>query len=166
MDNSELLERYLFRGRRIDNGEWKEGSLLVLKDTSDKVRAIICPVNYNFARVSYPNHDLEIGFWKEVDPATVGQFTGLTDDNGVKIFDGDILKISVKRWSNEPFIFESPVFRYNASWRVRWSNKRERIMLKQKIMPEKSISLQVGVKIDDFSDSTDFEIIGSIHDRN
>lgn len=70
-----MKREILFRGKRIDGGEWIEGSLLVTK----------------FNTYIIPMYDESIVYQKpiSVDSETVGQFTGLTDKNGVKIFDGD-----------------------------------------------------------------------------
>lgn len=71
------MREYLFRGKRSDNGEWIEGSLIVY--------------DWDNRYVSIYSTEEEIAF--QVEPDTVGHWTGFRDNDGDRIYEDDILKM-------------------------------------------------------------------------
>ena len=123
------MREILFRGKRIDNGEWVEGYFVNLWLMHyQKHQPIITDNN----AVSY-----------DVDPSTVGQYTGLCDKNGKKIFEGDIVKTDKFSEPNKQYIIK-----YDLQFGAFIGQDRYNLYF---------------VTFD--GDSGEFEVIGNIHDN-
>lgn len=130
------MREILFRGKRVDNGEWVEGYFC--KKYFQELPHDRCVIQYK------TKYDPKM--WKsnymaaEVIPESITEFTGLTDKNGTKIFEGDIIK---GFWNTVFVVYWDDCY---LQFRARKSDGHER-------------------EIDYYGESKDLEVIGNVHDN-
>lgn len=134
------MREILFRGKRVDNGEWIEGLLFYSHGLGTyKITAS------NGWIPSYNNPDEgESTIYYDINPTTVGQYIGLSDKRERKIFDGDRIHI----WGGENY---NGMFEYDYYGHVEFSCGEFYVNT-----DKMSIS---------FGNIDNCEIIGNIHDK-
>lgn len=132
------MREILFRGKRIDNGEWVEGYFV--KFERREIPEIYTGWNcYTLTPECYG-----------IEPSTVGQYTGLTDKNGNKIFEGDIIKIVPDYDYSDDYTI-SKVYSYNG-------------VICADYHGDDFDSTALGF-LEDYLPDGDFEVIGNIHNN-
>lgn len=150
------LREILYRGKRKDNGEWVYG--YPMRDTapcSAKARgACVCPHGGSVSVIIFwddPFHEYD---YEDVVPETMGEFTGLTDKNGAKIFQGDICDFSVFDFNDCDTQYRGVVV-YSGSRFMLWKTAES-----EYCGADGGFDLDWVIGQDD-----EFEVVGNIHDN-
>ena len=98
-----MEDRYLFKAKRIENGEWVQGYLVY--DNRDKLYRIIMEIQYSTGTCITTDNA------PRVDSSTICQCTGLKDKNGKLIWENDIIKTRVGI---------AKVIWDKSEWRIEW----------------------------------------------
>ena len=130
------MREILFRGKRVDNGEWAYGMPCATEESG-----------------IFSIQTLKGGIF-DIIPDTVGQYTGLTDKNGKKIFEGDVVRLT--EYDNEwkaVVVFGKPYGEYSWGWNFLYIGKH----------PRCNTDILLWAEVDDVE--VYCEIICNIHDN-
>ena len=133
------MRDYEFRGKRIDNGEWVYGYYVENK------------LGNHFIYESERNGEFVWNIY-EVDPSTIGQFTGLVDKKKVKIYEGDVVCT--------PFI--DPIFGDMMDKEIYYEQKWMVTFKDGSFIVDNGDRL---IYLWAFSQNGNVEVVGNIHDK-
>lgn len=111
-----MENRYLFKAKRLDNGEWVQGNLIQSCDATDGWESIIIPVKNSNMFTKHIGHGYgNLGFenWYRVNPSTICQCTGLKDKNGKLIWENDIMVAHLDKDNLEDITYAIVAWREN-----------------------------------------------------
>lgn len=123
------MREILFKAKRKDNGEWVEGYYIY------HIKRTICPLGDSVKPEDEQHVIMQDGFsdWNmprntvvyEINPDTICQFTGLTDKNGQKIWENDIVNRTDLHVVSEPPIGFIEYDLKSTSFLIHWTDKVE-----------------------------------------
>lgn len=141
------MREILFKGKLSHSKGWVVGNLILSKNWN----SYIIPSNILEEDGHHLKIDSDLPYW--VDEGTVGQYTGIKDKNNTKIFEDDVLRITIKE--------EEDSVEYKLGV-VKFSKER----LEYIVTTKEEIEYTFGTMLQNAGFyKFEFEVIGNIHDN-